>query len=299
MLEEFNGDFLQWLRGFYYVVQTGSFSRAGVVMNRKQSSITYQIKKLEETLGVSLIHRKSNPLKLTAEGSQLYPIATKIFENLQQIRTEVAHNDELRGHISVIAAYGMTAYYLPKKIKEYRKMYPNIEIEVLPERTAFIQQAYAAEKSNFVIAQNDLLPSDALFFPIFSTELSLITPKNWENPPLEPVSLEYIASQPIVGLVREQPLDRCIMSELQKRHLTLNIEQYAGFFLTALQYVSLDLGISIIDKVQADTPGFDVKKYSLAHLFPPRIYGIAYRPHQYIPPHVRSFINFLQEDYKE
>ncbi len=299
MSEEFSGDFLQWLRGFYYVVQTGSFSRAGEVMNRKQSSITYQVKKLEDTLGVSLLHRKSNPLRLTPEGSQLYPIATKIFSLLQQIRTEIAHNNELRGQISIIASYGVAAQYLPSKIKEYRQKFPNIEIDVLPERAAFIQQSYAAEKSNFVIAQQDLLPPDALFYPVFSTDLVLVTPKNWQTPPPSPITLEYIASQPIIGLVREQPLDYCVMTELQKRHLSIKVEQYTGFFLTVLQYVSLELGISVVDKIQADTYGFDLNTYSLSHLFAPRIYGIAYRPHQYIPPHVRSFINFLQEDYQE
>ncbi len=297
MSEEFNGDFLQWLRGFYYVVQTGSFSRAGEVMNRKQSSITYQVKKLEDTLGVSLLHRKSNPLRLTPEGAQLYPIAMKIFSLLQQIRTEIAHNDELHGQISIIASYGIAAHYLPPKIKEYRKLYPNIEIDVLPERAAFIQQAYVAEKSNFVITQQDLLPPDALFFPIFSTNLSLVTPKNWPNPPSNPVTLEYIASQPIIGLVREQPLDYCVMTELRKRHLSIKVEQYTGFFLTVLQYVSLGLGISIVDQIQAETPGFDIECHSLSHLFPPRVYGVAYRPHQYIPPHVRSFMSFLHESF--
>lgn len=43
MIEELNGDFLQWLRGFYYVSQTGSIRRAAQMMNRNPSTISYQI----------------------------------------------------------------------------------------------------------------------------------------------------------------------------------------------------------------------------------------------------------------
>ena len=46
MIEELNGDFLQWLRGFYYVAQTGSIRRAAQMMNRNPSTISYQIRSL-------------------------------------------------------------------------------------------------------------------------------------------------------------------------------------------------------------------------------------------------------------
>ena len=48
MIEELNGDLLQWLRGFYYVSQTGSIRRAAQMMNRNPSTISYQIRSLEE-----------------------------------------------------------------------------------------------------------------------------------------------------------------------------------------------------------------------------------------------------------
>lgn len=297
MAEEFNGDFLQWLRGFYYVVQTGSFSKAGHVMNRKQSSITYQVKKLEETLGVTLLHRKSNPLRLTPEGSQLYPIAVKIFSLLQQVRTEIAHNEEQQsGQISVSVSYG-AVYFLPEKIKEYQEEFPNVEIDILLEKSIGIQQAYSIGKSNFVLTQKNLLPLDALFYPVFSTDLVLVTPKNWKDPPKGPISLDYIASQPMIALMREQPLDYCVMTELGKKNLTLNVSQYVGSFLSALQYVSLGLGISILDKLQVETLSFEVETYSCSHLFAPCVYGIAYRPDQYIPSHVQNFIKYLQKDF--
>lgn len=295
MLEEFGGDIFQWLRGFYYIVQTGSFSRAGEVMHRNQSSITYQLKKLEETLGVSLIHRKSNPLRLTPEGERLYPIVTRMFDCLQQIRTEVGHSSEQVGRISVTSPYGIAVNHLPSQIYRYRLLHPLVEIDILPERTAFVEQAYTTESSDFVITQHDLLPAEAHFIPIYTTELALIIPQSWKNPP-SPISLDYLAAQPVIGLVRELPLDQCVLESMRDAKLQLNVVQYAGFFMTALHYVALGSGISVLGREQAQMPGYAVKVFSLSHLFPKRVYGIAHRPHQYLAPHVRSFIKFLQED---
>ena len=57
MIEELNGDFLQWLRGFYYVAQTGSIRRAAQMMNRNPSTISYQLRSLEEELNTVLFDR--------------------------------------------------------------------------------------------------------------------------------------------------------------------------------------------------------------------------------------------------
>ncbi len=293
---DFSGDFLQWLKGFYYIVQTGSFSRAGEQVNRKQSSITYQLKKLEESLGVTLLLRKTSPIQLTKEGEKLYQISQRIFDNLYQIQTEVSQKEDYSGRISITCPYGIAASYLPDKIYKYHQIYPNTEIDVLPERTAFIQQAYTSEKSNFVITQQDLLPPEAIFNPILETELSLVIPKNWHDKPCEPISIEYLSRQPFIGLVRELPLDQCVIAAFKEKNLELNIRQYTGFFLTALRYISLGLGVSILDTPQANTEGFQVETYSLANLFPKRVYGIAHRPHQYISPSVKNFIQFLQNE---
>lgn len=295
MLEEFKGDMLQWMRGFYYIVQTGSFSKAGEVMNRNQSSITYQLKKLEEELGVTLISRKTNPVQLTPEGERLYPIVTKIFDNLQQIRAEVSQGYEPQGRITITSTYGIASHYLPRMIDKFTKIYPKVEVDILPERSTFVAQSYMTESSDFVIAQQDRLPQGAVFIPLRTCRLFLLVPKGWPAPEGD-VTLEYIASHPIIGMVRELPMDKSLLDAIKKKKLPLNIVQHASFFLTAMLYVSLGKGVCVLDEAQVNIPAFEFQKFPLSHLIPPRVYGIAYRPHQYLAPHVRKFIQFLQEE---
>ena len=57
MIKEMGGDYLQWLRGFYQVAKTGSFSMAGREIGRNQPTISHQIKCLEKEYGVTLFDR--------------------------------------------------------------------------------------------------------------------------------------------------------------------------------------------------------------------------------------------------
>ena len=86
VIDEFNGDFLQWLRGFYYVARTGSISRAAAKMNRSQSSVSYSLQCLERQLNVMLFRRRNNILEITPEGVQLLDWAVSAFELLEDLK---------------------------------------------------------------------------------------------------------------------------------------------------------------------------------------------------------------------
>ncbi len=79
MIEEIQGDFLQWLRGFYFVAERGSITQATLAMGREQPTITRQIKCLEKQLGVTLFDRSAGTMKLTHEGRDLLEKVIRLF----------------------------------------------------------------------------------------------------------------------------------------------------------------------------------------------------------------------------
>jgi DNA-binding transcriptional LysR family regulator len=69
---------LDALRAFVLVVETGRFSTAADTLSRTQSAISMQIRRLEEQLGCTLLHRKRTGAVPTAEGSELMTAATEM-----------------------------------------------------------------------------------------------------------------------------------------------------------------------------------------------------------------------------
>ena len=69
---------IDFLRTFIAVADTKGFTRAGEWVNRSQSAVSMQIKRLEEVVGKPLFERIGKTVKLTTEGSLLMGYARRI-----------------------------------------------------------------------------------------------------------------------------------------------------------------------------------------------------------------------------
>ena len=119
MIDELNGDFLQRLRGFFYVAKTGSFSAASREMRRNQSTISYQVRQLEESLNADLFLRTGRGATLTPQGRQLFNMVLDIFDKIEDIqRCMLGKNREASGPVyfavSPLALHGVLIPLLPK-----------------------------------------------------------------------------------------------------------------------------------------------------------------------------------------
>ena len=71
---------LRQLKYFVEVGRLGSFSQASKTLFITQSTISQQIKKLEEELGVDLLTRDTRHVTLSDYGEQFYPCAVRVLE---------------------------------------------------------------------------------------------------------------------------------------------------------------------------------------------------------------------------
>ncbi len=69
---------IDYLRTFIAVTDTKGFTKAGIQVNRSQSAVSMQIKRLENEIGKILFERIGKTVKLTAEGNTLINYARRI-----------------------------------------------------------------------------------------------------------------------------------------------------------------------------------------------------------------------------
>ncbi len=200
------------------------------------------------------------------------------------------------GNIVIAANYGITTYYLPPRLLEFKKLYPKVSVEVRPQPIGDLMKSYYAPDVDMLLTQQNVLPEGAQCYPLFSAEMALVTPGSWNVPISDPPRLEDFVHLPFVAFWRDYPLDGNVARVIGEAGYTLNIEQYASFFLPILMHVSLGRGVAVMDEFQARTPGFDVKVHSLSRLFERRVYALSHRPRQYLSPAVQKFIAFLLEN---
>jgi DNA-binding transcriptional LysR family regulator len=83
---------LDLLRSFVSVVDAGGFTRAGERVHRTQSTVSQQIKRLEDTLGRPLLHRNGKRVAPTEEGERLLSYARRILALADEAHQVVAQS---------------------------------------------------------------------------------------------------------------------------------------------------------------------------------------------------------------
>lgn len=122
-------DFRQ-LNTFLVISKLQSFTGAASALGYAQSTITTQIKQLEEELGVKLFDRIGKNITLTHEGKKLLPYAKQMLKLSQDIKNVVFNEESPSGTLTIGAAESLCVLRLPEILKEYRRLFPEVEVSL-------------------------------------------------------------------------------------------------------------------------------------------------------------------------
>ena len=123
------------LKAFLAVTEHRSFTRAAHTLNRTQSAVSVQIKRLEARLDTRLFHRTKAGIALTADGQELRAYAERILAlNAEAIGALRARGRECVVRLGVMDDYGTIV--LPPLLASFAKQHPPIRVEVETGLTA-------------------------------------------------------------------------------------------------------------------------------------------------------------------
>ena len=127
---------LKDLRYLVAVADTRHFGRAAERSFVSQPTLSAQLKKLEEYLGVQLIERAPKRVSLTAAGEEIVERARRILESSEEI-VELAkgHRDPLAGRLKLALLPTIGPYLLPNVAAKLRKHLPRLELMLYEYQT--------------------------------------------------------------------------------------------------------------------------------------------------------------------
>lgn len=121
---------LRQLRTFVSVAQLLSFNGAAQALNYAQSTISTQIRLLEEEFGKPLFDRLGKSIVLTQAGEVLLRYADKMLAMEKETLTQVAGWEEAHGSITIRAPQSLSIYALPPVLKQFKDHYPRVGLEI-------------------------------------------------------------------------------------------------------------------------------------------------------------------------
>lgn len=123
---------LHQLRCLLAVIQEGGFNRATTRLHITQPALSYQIKQLEQELGVRLFNRRPGGVSLTEAGRVLSQHAGEIMEAVRSARRALEELSEgVSGEIRIGTVNSIGIYFLPQVLWTMKERYPNVHPNVL------------------------------------------------------------------------------------------------------------------------------------------------------------------------
>ena len=120
------------LRNLYtliHVAELGSFTRAAELLGYSQSTISFQIKQLEDELDCLLFERINHTITLTERGHELVAYAHKVRALTDGFRESLAKEEECRGHIHIVTPDSVCEEMIYSHYIDFHKRYPEISIK--------------------------------------------------------------------------------------------------------------------------------------------------------------------------
>ncbi|MUJ36954.1 LysR family transcriptional regulator [Aliivibrio fischeri] len=121
---------IEHLKLFIRLAITHNISLAGQELGLSPAVASMHINKLEETLGVRLVHRTTRKVSLTEEGETFLPHAEEILSSVETARASVGiGNNAPTGTLRVSAPSSFGRLYLIPALKEFTSRYPGLNVD--------------------------------------------------------------------------------------------------------------------------------------------------------------------------
>ena len=125
---------LELLRSFVSVVEAGGFTRASERVHRTQSTVSQQIKRLEEDVGQGLLHRDGKDVRPTEAGERLLSYARRLLSLAEEAR-DVLREPGGEGAIRLGIPEDFAAYRLAKLLGTFSRSHPGLRMDVRADQS--------------------------------------------------------------------------------------------------------------------------------------------------------------------
>ena len=141
------------LRTFIAIAETGSFTKAAEVVNKTQSAVSMQMKRLEERIERPIFARDGRASKLTEDGARLLDYARRLVK--LNIETVAAFSDAaLSGRVRLGVPDDYADRYLPEIMARFSRAYPSVELSVICEPTVRLLERIDGNEIDLAIVTN-------------------------------------------------------------------------------------------------------------------------------------------------
>ena len=289
---------LRQLRTFKTVADLTSFSAAAQRLKLSQPSVSYQVKELEETLGLPLLDRLGKRVQLTEAGNVLYNYARRMLDVLDEATVVIEEMRGIqRGTLRVGASTTVGIYLLPAALGAFKKLHPGLVISLEIGTRARVQDQVLRNEVDLAVVGPALKDPELAIIPFLSDELAVVAPAGHPLAGRRGLTLKDLADQPFIMREASSGSRLSLEKAARKAGAKLRVAMELGSNGAIKHAVESGLGLAVISRyatalefssgrlVELDVRGFPIR----------RDWHIVHLRRRKLPASVHAFIDFLKD----
>ena len=286
---------LRQMRAFVALARTGSFTLAAEYLHVTQAALSGLIKELETTLAIRVVDRSTRRIALTEVGRELYPLFSKMIDDLDGALLDIANHTQLKkGVVRVAAPQLMACTLLPQVIAAYRSAYPDIQVRLVDCAVEHVTPRVVSGEVDIGIGPERDGTAQVEAAVLFEMPFVMVYPRGHPLEQRERLTWSDLSDYPFISL-QGQFTER-LLSDMHSalREVPLNPANEVTFMTTALAMVSAGLGVTVC--LPYAEPLVRLHQLNMRQLHEPELtrrFFVYRRENRSLSPAAESFIAFL------
>jgi DNA-binding transcriptional LysR family regulator len=241
---------LKKLKTFQLAARQGSLKRAAARLGLTIPAVSFQIRRLEQELGVTLFQRLPNRLVLTTAGESLLREAAVLYEHVERALGALSTAGAPRGHLSIATSSDLVWYFSPR-ISRYLKRYADVDISL---------HIYKSSDTLAMVSRGDLdvgigyfpkLSSGVISHRISESTLAVACSPGHPLLRAQPLRLSDIARFRLLLLPADSSTRKLVDRGFSKSGIDPSSVMEAGNCQTALEFAEHGVGVAIVHSLCA------------------------------------------------
>jgi len=243
---------------FEAIYRLGSFTRAAEELFLTQPTVSMQIKKLAEAIGLPLFEHVGRNVEPTEAGKELYAACRSMFGTLSNLEMKISDMKGLKRGRLRMGVITTAKYLAPELLGEFSKLYPGIDLSLkVTNRESIIRRIRSNEDDLYIMGQAPSGDFDVESFPFAPNPLVLMAPRNHHLVNKKNISLEEIAKEPFIVREPGSGIRDAMLKAFNAKGLRPTIRMEIGNNEAVKHAVASGLGLSVLSLHTLSLEGID------------------------------------------
>ena len=208
---------------FIHVAELGSFTKAAEQLGYSQSTISFQIKQLEDELDCLLFERINHTITLTERGRELVSYAHQVRALTDDFKESLMKEEECKGHIHIVTPDSVCEEIIYSHYIDFHNKYPNISVKFTTADTSVMFDMLDHNEADAIITlDSHSYRKDYVIAKEEALSMHFVTSSKSKFAGKRNLKIFDIANEPFILTEYGQGYRRVLDKELAKKSLDIS-----------------------------------------------------------------------------